>query len=386
MNDDPRIGPLRDWLLGEGARLRFLERLLAAFGARLGAAGLPIDRASLHARILHPQFMGARLVWVPGEDQAAIYLAGHDLFTDPVFQRSPVRLVFEGADGLRQRLEWSGDDDEFPILTELRAAGFTDYVAMPLPLSTGQRLAATWATRRPGGFATDELLVLDALAPVLAMAAEVRLVRRLARTLATTYLGERTGEWVLEGRIRRGDLERIEAVVWFLDMRDFTALAERLDPDRLIDRLNRFFEAFGAPIAAHGGEILKFIGDAMLAVFTGPADEPCRALAAARAGFANLDALNAALLGEGQPAIDCGLALHRGSLSYGNIGTATRLDFTVIGPAVNEAARLQRVGRDLGAPLILSASFAGACGAPTRSLGHHSVAGLERPIEVFAPA
>lgn len=381
-----RLDRLRDWLTGEGARIRFLERLLAEFGARLVAEDVPVDRVTLHARVLHPQFMAARLLWQPGMAEADVRRAGFGMIDDPIFLASPVYALFEGADGLRHRLDRGPGADPYPILGELRAEGFTDYVALPLVLSTGQRLATSWATRRKGGFTTEELTELDALAPILAMASEVRIVRRLARTLAETYLGQRTGDEVLDGRIRRGDVIRIDAAIWFLDMRAFTPLADSLAQDLLIDRLNRFFEAFGEPVFAHGGEILKFVGDAMLAVFTDQEAATGAPLDAARDGFANLERLNEELAAAGQPPIDCGLALHQGAVSYGNIGTPGRLDFTVIGPAVNEAARLQTLARDLGQRLVLSASFAALCGRPTRSLGAHPVRGLDRPLEAFVPA
>ncbi len=380
-----RADRLRDWLAGDGARIRFLERLLAELGARFVDEGVPIDRLTLHARILHPQFMAARLLWRPGMAEADVARAGYGLVDDPIFLQSPVFALFEGVEGLRHRLDVAGPADPYPILGELREEGFTDYVGLPLVMSTGQRLALSFATRRPGGFTTDELVTIDAVMPTLAMAAEIRIVRRLARTLGETYLGQRTGSRVLDGNIRRGDVERIDAVVWFLDMRGFTALADSMAQDLLIDRLNRFFEAFGEPVFAVGGEILKFMGDAMLAVFT-EADASGAALDAAEQGFANLALLNAALAAEGQPPIDCGLALHRGAVSYGNIGTPGRLDFTVIGPAVNEAARLQALARDLGRSLVLSPSFAAGCGRPVRSLGQHAVHGLDRRLEAFEPA
>ena len=387
MADDGRLERLRDWLTGEGHRVRFLETLFGELCNRLVGEGMPVERATLHARILHPMFMAARLLWKTGDEEAEVVRSGYGIAADPMFLRSPVYALFHGAEGIRQRLDVPGVEDAFPVYDELRAEGYTDYVGMPLVFTTGQRLATSWSTRRPGGFTTAELVVLERLCPLLAMAAEIRVNRRLARTLAATYLGARTGGRVLEGRIRRGDVERLQAAIWFLDMRGFTTLADRMDQDRLIERLNRFFEAFGEPVFAHGGEILKFMGDAMLAVFPDPAEgERCPPLQAAFAGLANLRTLNAELCALGEPPIDCGLALHWGEVSYGNIGTPERLDFTVIGPAVNEAARLQEVARTLREPIILSAAFAARTRHPTRSLGAHRVRGVEAPLAVFAPA
>ncbi|MEO1091774.1 MAG: adenylate/guanylate cyclase domain-containing protein [Pseudomonadota bacterium] len=381
---------LVEWLTGDGASIRFLDDLFAELCKRLVAMGLPLERATMHLRTLHPQFQAARFLWAPGMNTAELRRVTGPIFNQPAFLNSPVRALYEGAEGLRQRLDLGADmlDGTFPIYAELSADGFTDYAALPLVLSNGQRIASSWTTRRPGGWHTEELMLIDGVRPVFAMAAEVRITRRIMRTLMETYLGERTGARVLEGRIDRGGVEHVEAAVGFIDLRGSSIYAEHAPQAAVIRRLNAFFETFGEPLVAAGGEILKFMGDAMLAVFVAAdhADAADRAVAAARQGFADLVLLNEDLREAGEPPIACGLALHWGEVAYGNVGTPTRLDFTVIGPAVNLAARLQELGRNLGEPLVLSEHLARRCSTRNRSIGRHGLRSLDRRIEVFVPA
>jgi len=380
----------RAWLLGEGGRLRFLEDVFAEVCRILREHGLPLERATLHTRALHPQFRAVRFLWEPGYQRAELARVGAQVLSAQAYLQSPVRALYEGAEALRQRLDIATDEpDAFAIYGELRAEGYTDYAALPLVFSNGQRIASSWSTRRPGGWTTEELLTIDEVRPLLAMAAEIRILRRTGRNIAETYLGRRAGARVLDGNIHRGDIECLDAVVGYLDMRGFTRFVEDSSQNAVIARLNRFFDVFGEPVEALDGEILKFMGDAMLTVFPldgDLADAAARAVDAAAAGFRELAHVNAELARAGEPPIACGLGLHHGEVSYGNIGTATRLDFTVIGAAVNVAARLQQLSRDLGEPFVMSADVARACGHRVRSVGRHDLRGVAATREVFAPA
>ena len=377
------------WLLDEGLEVRFLEDVFTEVCARLREAGLPLDRATLHIRALHPQFRAVRIRWAAGAERAEVRLVGDEVLASTRFSNSPVKALFEGAEGLRQRLDVKLPADAYEIYSELQERGFTDYVAWPLNFSSGQRIASTWTTRRPQGWRTDELMELDRLRPLLAMAAELRIVRRTARNIAETYLGRRAGARVLDGQIYRGDTETVDAVVAHLDMRDFTSFSERTASADVIRRLNRYFDVFGAAIAAEAGEILKFLGDGVLAIFPVDGDPQAaagRAIDAGCRGFRGLAELNAELQGRGEERIACGLGLHLGPVAYGNIGTVDRLDFTVIGPAVNLATRLQLLARDLGEPIVMTEAVAEACRRPVRGLGRHGVRGVPRVIAVYAPA
>lgn len=381
--------PAIAWLLDEAPKERFLEDVFTGVCARLRDGGLPLDRATLHIRALHPQFAGVGLRWHAGDERAVLLRVSGAVFGTPAFLNSPVRALFEGAEGLRQRLDVPLADDTFTIYHDLRQDGFSDYVALPLPLSGGQRIGSSWATRRAGGWRTEELIEIDRLRPVLAMAAEIRIARRIGRNIAETYLGCRASDRVLDGNIRRGDIERIEAALLYVDMRGYSSLTERLDSAQVFDRLNRFFDAFGAPVESSGGEILKFMGDGMLAVFpveAGALDAAARAFDAALDGLAGLERVNEALGNAGDEPIRCGVGLHVGDVAFGNFGTESRLDFTVVGPAVNLAARLQQLTRDVDEPFLLSREAAAEAGRPTRALGAYPLRGLAAPVAVFAPA
>ena len=379
-----------DWLILESGRERFVERLFAGLCVRLLEDGLPIARSTLHLRTLHPQFFGARLLWRPGMEEAEITFLDHDSITDRRFLDSPVRALYEGAEAIHQRLDLATPAPrEYPVYAELRAEGMTDYVAMPMAFTDGTRHACTWATDRPGGFRAADLTALGNLLPALAMATEIRLSRRIARNLLDAYVGRHAGARILAGEIRRGSGATVRAAIWQCDLRDFTTIVECLPRDEVIACLNGFFEVMGAPVEAQGGEILKFIGDGMLAIFPLEGEAAChRALRAAVEARQGLARLNEKRQGRVGP-LRFALALHVGDVMYGNIGTPTRLDFTVIGPAVNVAARLQQLAKDLDRDVLLSGPFAAMCtcdGEFLEPLGRFPLRGVPEPLEVLALA
>jgi adenylate cyclase len=256
--------------------------------------------------------------------------------------------------------------------------------------SDGQANAITFLTDREEGFTDSETAGLENIAQALGVITELQSARRIAKSLLDTYIGRRTGERVLSGLIRRGSGETIRAVIWDNDLRGFTGLADRLPPNALNDLLNQYFEIMAGAVMAEAGEVLKFIGDGMLAIFeiTDDSNAPhaCRsALAAAREAVAAMAASNAERIGAGKPAIGFGIALHLGEVYYGNIGAPGRLDFTVIGPAVNHAARLEKLSAEFGRSIVASASFAAAVPELVESLGFHHLRGVAEPQELFSP-
>ncbi len=386
---EPSADAAIDWLLHESPNVRFLEDVLTRVCELMREGGLPLDRTTLHLRALHPQFRAVALRWKVGDETAELVRLSEAVFGTEAFRNSPVRALFEGAEGLRQRLDMELPGDAFGVYHDLKEAGFSDYAALPLVLTGGQRLGSSWTTRRPGGWSTEDLMEIERLRPVLAMAAEIRIARRISRNIAETYLGRRASDLVLDGRISRGDIEIIEAAILCLDMRGYTALTERSTSERVFARLNCFFDVFGAPVEHCDGEILKFLGDGMLATFKtedGAEAAAARAFDAAQAGLAGLRELNNELVEAGEDPIGCGLGLHLGKVAFGNFGTESRLDFTVIGPAVNLAARLEQLTKSLREPFVLSAEAAAAAGRPTRRLGKHRIRGVAAPVAVFAPA
>jgi adenylate cyclase len=279
---------------------------------------------------------------------------------------------------------------DYPVLREFIADGGTDYAAMPMLCSSGEVNSITWLTDRAGGFSEREIAGLASVAEALAIIVELQATRRVARHLMDTYVGHRTGERVLSGAITRGSGEAIRAVIWFCDLRGFTTLADTLPREKVIALLNDYFETMVEVVTAEGGEALKFMGDGMLAIFElGANEDPAprcgAALRAARAAAEKIAQRNLERRGAGEPEIHFGLALHMGEVSYGNIGAPNRLDFTVIGPAVNQAARLEKLGHELGRPVVTSASFAEASREKLESLGLHTLRGVAEPQQVFAP-
>jgi adenylate cyclase len=248
----------------------------------------------------------------------------------------------------------------------------------------------TVATRRPGGFSEEEMELLEAVTPGVAVNLEVQALRFTTRTLLDTYIGRQAGARVMEGAIRRGMGETIRAVIWLCDLRGFTSLSEQLPRDTLIELLNDYFGRMCAALDAGGGEVLKFVGDALLGIFPIHDEDPAavcgRALAAAENARKALAGYNADRNGTGAPPIEYGVALHIGDVMYGNIGGENRLDFTVIGPAVNLAARIEGLCRDLGRPVLLSDDFVAASGLPADHLGTFPLKGLSESRRIYAPS
>ena len=357
---------------------------------RIHAAGIPIDRGFCAVGTLHPQIEAAAYTWKRGEAGAMRRLAQHGLTESPQYRTSPVAAVQASGKPLRRRLADPDCPLDYPVLEELRAEGQTDYVAFPLLFSNGEVNAITWATDRPGGYSDQHVVDLAEIAEALALVVELQSSRRIAHNLMNTYVGKRSGARVLSGAIQRGSGEDLRAVIWFCDLRGFTALADRLPRAELIALLNDYFEIMAQAVQGEGGEVLKFVGDGMLAIFEiaareAPAERAAAALRAARAAVAAVAKANAARRADGRTEVRYALALHLGEVTYGNIGAPDRLDFTVIGPAVNHANRLEALAGELGEPVLASASFAAAAaGTELKSLGRHQLRGVAEPQEVFA--
>ncbi|MEN8195972.1 MAG: adenylate/guanylate cyclase domain-containing protein [Pseudomonadota bacterium] len=380
------------WTLGEGKQLR-LRELIPGFCERLIEAGVPILRCSLHIRQLHPQYYTRGFFWNRGEDEATESPREHGIENTPAYLDSPLYQVYVHHEDIRRRLIDPATPRDFPILDDMEQLGVTDYLVKGLPFRQGVGQAITLATDHPRGFSDANLAMLETALPTFAATAELINLERMSRVLLQTYVGRSTGDRVNAGKIRRGDVSRIRAVLLFSDLRGFTQLSEALPGEEVIELLNEYFETLSAPFTAAGGEILKFIGDAMLAIMPvdgdgdGAARETCEiALTAANEAVAALARLNDGRMQAGKPAFSAGLALHVGDVLYGNIGTPDRLDFTVIGHAVNLVSRIEHFCAEGGHPLVLSADFARAVSAPARSLGRHDLKGIAEPQEIFAPA
>jgi adenylate cyclase len=377
-----------EWLT-DGARSAPLpQQVLSQLCERLVACGIPLWRVAVFIRTLHPNVMGRRFVWRPGAEVETSE-APFELLASADFLENPVARVYQTSRAIRRKLADPECADDFPILTELRTEGVTDYLAVPLFFTDGAIHVVTCTTRQPGGFTEAQTAAIEAVIAPLARVAEIRMLRRMASILLDTYVGRSPGERILAGHIRRGDIEEIHAAIWLSDMRGFTALADRIPPRQLIDLLNRYFDCQVPAILDHRAEVLKFMGDGLLAIFPIANDNAdagevcCRTLAAARQVRANVAALSKEIgvadLGE----LRFGLALHVGEVLYGNIGSGNRLDFTCIGPAVNLAARIEKLTGQLGRAILSSGEFARYCPYEFSAIGQFALAGISTPQLVF---
>ncbi|MCC8941113.1 adenylate/guanylate cyclase domain-containing protein [Bradyrhizobium sp. Arg68] len=375
------------WLTTETRDQRFIDNLFAELCLRLQRAGIPLKRASLHLLIQHPQWLGARILWINGAQEATITRVDYDVTQRPEFIGSPVEEIQGGVTEIRERLDRDpAQGRKHGVYDELRAQGLTDYVAWPMLHTLGKKHMVAFSTDRVGGFDDAHIATLQRLLPLLALVSEIRMKNRLARTLLETYVGAHAGEMILAGATRRGSGATVRAAILICDLRDFTRISDSWPRDDVIDLLNDYFDAMSEPIARHGGEILKFMGDGLLAIF--PLDEPkacanlLRAVTEARQAMAALNEKRAA----GSAPLRYGIGVHVGDVMYGNIGSKARLDFTVIGPAVNMASRLEALTKQLGKPVLLSREFADLVASEFKleHVGEHSVRGFAEPIELFA--
>ena len=381
------IRQVLDWLAGGALSGAQSQDVLAELCERMVACGIPLWRVAVFVATLHPDVMGRAFRWQAAAG-VTVSSALHSFVETDDYQQSPVVAVYKTRTVVRRRLADPNCPDDFPVVRELREQGATDYAAFPLLFTDGSIHAATWTTQALGGFTPEQFSAIEAIIPPLARVAEIRALRRTAGNLIDTYVGHQTGERIMSGKIRRGHVETLRASIWLSDMRGFTALSERLPPQALIDRLNVYFGAQVPAILDHGGEVLKFMGDGLLAIFPidngQDAGSVCRrALDCARAFRDRIAALQRQ---SDTDAIRFAVALHVGEVMYGNIGGGNRLDFTCIGPAVNLAARLEKVAAKLGEAVVASAEFAAHCPKHFRSLGEHPVAGFAAPRPVFGVA
>jgi adenylate cyclase len=382
----PLSNPAEAWLLKQEPSRVDAEGLVAGLCGELNAAGIPIWRSATSLLTLHPEVYVRNIAWTRGTGSRSAYRL-HDVTHSPDYLDSPVAALHRGESQVRSRLEQG--EVRYATLGELKSQGATDYVAFALVYSDKRRSYVSFATDRAGGFSDDEVATLQGLLPVLALRLELESAYYATRCLLEVYLGKNAATHVLGGAFRRGGGASMDAAIFTCDLRGFTALSDRLPVRTMVSLLDRYFETVAAPIARHEGEVLKFVGDAVLAVFPFRADgaqggdraDACRrALEAAEDA---LDAMRGLTVPSDGAAVSLGIGLHEGEVLYGNVGAAGRLDFTVIGPAVNEVCRIESLCKDLGVPLLMSARFAAACPqARVVSLGQHQLKGVAQPQEV----
>ena len=379
---DLSVEPLVEWLEAGVLPADRPQEVLRGVGRRLLELGVPVYRIGVFVRTLHPNVLGRAFVWQADRDLVEMSEAGHDLLESQVFVRSPIRIVFAEHVEVRRRLADPACLLDFPILEDLIKEGASDFLAVPLRFVSGEVHAASFATRRPGGFSESDLHALRRVLPPFTRVAEIYANMRKAQNILDAYLGPGAGAKVLAGQIKRGDAQDIDAVIWFCDLRDSTPLADSMGRREFLRLLNDYFECVLGPVLERQGEVLRFIGDAALAIFPVDArpDLACaKALEAAREALARLRKLSE----NRESPLRVGIGLHMGSLTYGNVGTPSRIEFTVVGAAANEAARIESLCKDLRVDLLASERVARALPGQLVSLGSHTLTGVRDKMELF---
>lgn len=389
-----------------------LDAQLTGFCQHLLNAGFPIKRGLLGTHTLHPRYGAQTMVWRPSVGAVDYQPRARSVLGTAEYLRSPIHAMrTTGALQLRRRLDGDGGE-EFNNFPELRAEGLTEYSARIVPYDSAHARALALAaqegeaaalepldgiffscsTDMPKGFDSAQLQQVWDMLPYLALALKARMTTDVAYNVVETYLGRDAGRRVLTGAIERGSVETIRAVIWLCDLRGFTQLADTLPRAQLVEMLDDYLEQMAQPVQAHGGQVLKFMGDGLLATFDLTDRDPapiCReALEAAAKLQTNLPRFNRTREAADQPTTGFGLALHLGEVLYGNIGASDRLDFTVVGPAVNESSRIQALCRPLGREVLISKTFQSMLGSANalQSLGAHSLRGVSEPQELFSLA
>jgi len=382
-----RLMQISRWLAQEGRLLGTNLELFKQFCEQLVASDVPLDRSWLHIRALHPQYAGLSRIWTR-KDGAVERFLDHGFEQTNTYLASTVRYAVEGRKPGRWRLD-TKEALPFPLLDELRAAGYRDYVIAPLLYSEGTANALSWATRAVNGFGDEDLQFFHDLLPVYAAIAEIKSLRRFVVNILNTYEGREPGELILKGQIQRGDVRTITAALMLVDLRDFTLMSDAMVPTAVIETLNRYFDCVMPPVARRGGDVMEIMGDGVLAIFNesaaGGAGNACRqAFEAAKEGIEAIARSNLSMP-EGAPQLSAGFALHYGTVAYGNIGSRDRLDFTVIGRDVNLTSRIERLCRELDRSLIMSGEFVAQLQEPMFEIGHFALRGFTQMQLLFGP-
>ena len=385
------VGGIAEWLIGPALDVATGAEAVDELAWRILAAGIPLARLTLHSGVLHPQFLGTSFTWWRDTGQTVQTFVEHEVRDVVPYQHNPVLRVIEGGETIRRRVDAPDGELDLPILHDLKAKGCSDYLALPIPGAHGRRYAVTFTTDHVDGFSDQQVTELTGISQRMSVACDSFGQHELTRHLLTIYLGPHAGPKVLAGQVRRGTGEELTAVLWSSDLRGFTARSDHLPGQQMIAILNALFDAQASAIHQYGGEILKFIGDGLLAIFpidgtASARDATHNAMAAAVQALEAVRQLSEHPSMVGEPALQIVVALHAGAVIYGNVGAADRLDFTVIGPAVNLVSRVENVAKTLGEPIVVTDDFAQTYGGSLRSLGIHQFRGVAKPRELFSAA
>jgi adenylate cyclase len=393
---------IHTWILEQGLTEAECEDVVQGFGQRLVAGGVAVHRLSMGGLLLHPVIGAHDVIWEAKQDKVISGRVPRTVFTSTEFKDSP--FFYSSSNKIRfarYKIEDQNVEREFPLFDKFREQGVTDYLVyfhsygrdnrmLWADLPSGMEgVAFSMTTKRIGGFTDDEVEMITALTLPLALTVKSRTTIELARTILDSYLGSYSGGLVLDGLVERGDGRIIDCVLWYCDLRDSTALADRMALEEFLAMLNDYFDHTAGSVLEHGGEVLRYIGDAVIAIF--PYEEGSRppqamaraALSTTRDAIARINRRNEKVAGSTAEPIRFGISMHVGQVMYGNIGTDERLEFSVIGPAANEVVRLEGLCKKLNTPVIASSTFRDICGEETIDLGRHEAAGVEGGVEAF---
>ncbi|MEX0367302.1 MAG: adenylate/guanylate cyclase domain-containing protein [Ruegeria sp.] len=376
--------PFIDWILNT-ARLQGLQTLTDELGPRLRAAGIPLMRLRIGMRTTHPLIAAVSYIWDPDGDDAedkAQLRAPHGIEMRSTYIGSPMEIISTEQAPYRRRLDDTLGPEDHLILHELKARGASDWYGRPMRFATGSFGIIIFVADGPG-FSADDMVLMDRLADVLAPVVEARRHDHLATAIATSYLGPRTGQRVLDGQITRGDIETTEAAILFSDIRGWTALNATQSPDTVLDVANRYFEVMSDAIDNNSGEILKFMGDGVLAFFPSDGTDSGKIAACRQAISAAHAALGIAALGD--LPVPFGTGIHYGALLYGNVGARERIDFTVLGQSVNIASRVEAFCSRLDRTVLVSEDVARVVDLPLEHVATETLKGLDQPMSLYSP-
>ncbi len=380
-----RVVALRDWLVTAAARMEDPNEVLTGFLHQLIELGLPIDRAASAIEALHSEYAGIGRFWTRDEGTVVRYLPHGDR-REAVYQASPFAHVNRTGEWLLLDLAET-PDDLFGIIPELKEAGYRHYLTIPIRFTNGAENAISFATRSPEGFGKRGMTILRLVIPSFSLVTELRATSNRLDEVLRIYVGDDPHRAILSGAIQRGQVTRIRSAILFADMREYTRISSTLSPESAVELLNNYFDCLVPPIEDEGGEVLKYLGDGLLAIIRDKGDDtggaPQSALTAATNALRRVKVAN----NEGRfpVPIQVGIALHHGDAAYGNVGSGQRLDFTVIGRDVNLASRIADLNKRLGEPLLMSKSFVEHLWGNPSPLGAHQVEGFDDGIEVYKP-
>ncbi len=391
MNKTIDIRPVIDWLVDGAPGAPLSQDILLHLADRLLDVGIPLYRAAVFVTTLHPNVMGRAFYWHEGTSEVEVGEAPYSILDTDDYKKSPIVQVLKTNSEIRRHLADPNCPDDFIVLKGFKEEGITDYFVTPLEFTNGEIHVASWSCSEPDGFSEEHLNALRQIKPALSRLAEIMALKRVSINLLDAYLGHQSGAKVLSGKIKRGDGENILAVIWFCDLRGSTNLADTLPSADYLSLLNQYFECMAGAILDGGGEVLKYIGDAVLAIF--PIDrgqenytESCTlAVDAATDAVNRMQELNKSRRENGEDDLGYGIGIHLGEVMYGNIGTPERIEFGVIGAAVNEASRIEGMTKLLNKKVLISGEVASHIEEEWHSLGQHSLRGVGEQIELFIP-